>query len=81
MDAGTILITADVVPSLGANSGVGNYYPVAMKLSTSKEYGTEDESDIKPVNDITTEYFNVKVKDITSSTFTAVNVFSLVVLV
>ena len=69
MDAGTILITADVVPSLGANSGVGNYYPVALKLSTSKEYGTEDESDIKPVNDITTEYFNVKVKDITSSTY------------
>ena len=69
-DAGTILITANVVSSLGENSGdVGSYYPVALKLSTSKEYGTEDEPDTKPVNDITTEYFNVKVRNITTSTY------------
>ena len=43
---------------------VDNLYPVALKLATSKEYGTEEEPNSKPVNDVTTDYFNLRVKGI-----------------
>lgn len=66
VNAGTIVVKAQVSPNLAANTG-GSYYPVALKLATSKNYGTEEAPNNKPVNDVTTEYFNVRVKDITSS--------------
>ena len=67
-DAGTIVIKAEVSNNLAATSST-SYYPVALKLSTSKEYGTAETPDTKPINDITTEYFNVSVKDITSQVY------------
>lgn len=62
--AGTIVITAKVSDNL-----VDNLYPVALKLATSKEYGTEETPDSKPVNDVTTDYFNLRVKSITNGTY------------
>lgn len=66
VNAGTIVVKAQVSPNLAANTG-GSYYPVALKLATSKNYGTEEAPNNKPVNDVTTEYFNVRVKDVTSA--------------
>lgn len=62
--AGTIVIKAKVSDGL-----VDNLYPVALKLATSKEYGTEEEPNSKPVNDVTTDYFNLRVKGITNGTY------------
>lgn len=62
--AGTIVIKAKVSDAL-----VDNLYPVALKLATSKEYGTEEEPNSKPVNDVTTDYFNLRVKGITNGTY------------
>lgn len=62
VNAGTIVIKAQV-SNLAANTS-GSFYPVALKLSTSKDYGTAETPDNKPVNDVTTEYFNVRVTDI-----------------
>lgn len=45
------------------------FNPVALKLATSKEYGTEEEPNSKPVNDVTTDYFNLRVKGITNGTY------------
>lgn len=63
-NAGTIVIKAKVSDAL-----VDNLYPVALKLATSKEYGTEEEPNSKPVNDVTTDYFNLRVKGITNGTY------------
>lgn len=62
-EEGTIIIKAAVSPTLAATSS-SNYYPVALKLSTAKEYGTEEAMESKPVNEITTEYFYVRVSQI-----------------
>lgn len=67
-DAGTIVITAQTSNNLSATSGTG-YYPVALKLSTSGNYGTTEKPDIKPVNNITTEYFNVSVRTLAPNQF------------
>lgn len=58
-DNGTIVITANTGL---VGSADDTYYPVALKLSTSIA-ATETE-EAKPVNDITTDYFNVRVRDI-----------------
>lgn len=62
-EEGTIIIKAEVSPTLATTSS-NNYYPVALKLSTAKEYGTEETPNSKPVNEITTEYFYVRVSQI-----------------
>lgn len=71
-DAGTIVITAQASNNLGVTSGTG-YYPVALKLSTSGNYGTTEKPDIKPVNNITTEYFNVSVRSLALDQFSVAN--------
>lgn len=61
---GTIVIKAKVSDDL-----IDNTYPVALKLSNTKEYGTEETPNAKPVNDVTTDYFNLRVKSINNGNF------------
>lgn len=61
---GTIVIKAKVSDDL-----IDNTYPVALKLSNTKEYGTEETPNTKPVNDVTTDYFNLRVKSINNGNF------------
>lgn len=63
-NSGTIVIKAKVSDDL-----VDNTYPVALKLSNTKEYGTEETPNTKPVNDVTTDYFNLRVKSINNGNF------------
>lgn len=70
VNAGTIVVKAQVSNNLAANTS-GSYYPVALKLATSKDYGTAETPNDKSVNDVTTEYFNVRVKDVTTATYTS----------
>lgn len=71
-DAGTIVITAQASNNLGITSGTG-YYPVALKLATSGNYGTTEKPNIKPENNITTEYFNVSVRGLALNQFFVAN--------
>lgn len=64
INPGTIVIKAKVSDDL-----IGNTYPVALKLSNTKEYGTEETPNTKPVNDVTTDYFNLRVKSINNGNF------------
>lgn len=59
-DNGTIVITANT--DLVGSADGGKYYPVALKLSTSVAATATEEA--KTVDDITTDYFNVRVRDI-----------------
>lgn len=64
INPGTIVIKAKVSDDL-----IDNTYPVALKLSNTKEYGTEETPNTKPVNDVTTDYFNLRVKSINNGNF------------
>lgn len=64
INPGTIVIKAKVSDDL-----IDNTYPVALKLSNTKEYGTEETPNAKPVNDVTTDYFNLRVKSINNGNF------------
>ncbi|WP_455584859.1 hypothetical protein [Bacteroides sp.] len=59
---GTIVIEAET--TLVNDDDTDTYYPVALKLVTSMTVKEGEATVDKPVNDITTDYFNVRVRDI-----------------